>query len=94
MSAKTTVVRSLARLLHEQGQNYYIIRTMYYVIKNQLRPQEQAVLHGSENLEPGADESPDLLAEVHSAWTPRIVDVSENADVELSKLANQFLHVN
>ena len=80
------------RGLREQGCNYYIARTLYYIVRNQILPEEARLLEGSENPESAADESPGLVGEVRSAWVPRIVDISDDPVAEeLSKLAKQFL---
>ena len=78
--------------LREQGRNYYIVRTIYYIIKNQLRPQEARLLQGQEDLEVESNKDPGLLGEIQSAWTPTVVDISDDPSVaELSKLAKRFL---
>lgn len=78
--------------LREQGRNYYISRTVHYIIRNQIRPEEADLLQGTEDPESAADESPGLAAEVQSAWVPRVVDISDDLVAEeLSKLAKQFL---
>lgn len=78
--------------LHEQGRNYYMTRTIYHIMKSQLRPEEARLLQGLETPETSADESPSLMVETQSGWHPRIVDISDvPVDKELSKLANQYL---
>ncbi|EMD69258.1 hypothetical protein COCSADRAFT_130800 [Bipolaris sorokiniana ND90Pr] len=78
--------------LREQGRNYYITRTIYYIMKSQLRPEEARILQGLETPETAADESPSLVVETQSEWYPRIIDISDvPVDEELSKLANQYL---
>lgn len=78
--------------LREQGRNYYIARTVYYILKSQLRPEEVRLLQGLEHINTAADESPGLIGEIQSVWTPRIVDISDNPVAEeLSKLAKQLL---
>ncbi|KAF2622341.1 hypothetical protein BU25DRAFT_495081 [Macroventuria anomochaeta] len=80
------------RGLHEQGCNYYNTRTIYYILKNQLRPEEARLSHGLDDPETASDEKPSLDSEIQSAWTPRIVDISDDPVIEeLSKLAKQFL---
>jgi hypothetical protein len=79
--ARSTLFLALEGL-RKQGHSYYVTRTMYYLLKSQLRPQEEAVLHGSENLEPAPEESPGLLGEVHSAWIPWVADTLDDADVQ------------
>jgi hypothetical protein len=81
--------------LRDQGRSYYITRTMFYIFKQQLRPEEKRYSYGSEDAETAADEKPGLIGKIQSAWTPRIVDVSDHQTAEeLSKLANQFLGLN
>jgi hypothetical protein len=78
--------------LREQGRNYYITRTAYYIIRNQIRPEEAKLLQGTEDARVEADESPGLISEVHSAWIPSVVDISDDpVSKELSKLAKEFL---
>jgi len=78
--------------LREQGRNYYITRTAYYIIRNQIRPEEASLLQGSEDATLEADESPGLISEVQSAWIPSVVDISDDpVSKELSKLAKEFL---
>ncbi|KAJ4372660.1 hypothetical protein N0V86_008023 [Didymella sp. IMI 355093] len=78
--------------LREQGCSYYITRTLYYILKNQLRPEEARYLAGMEVSASAADESPGLVGEIQSAWVPRIVDISADpAAEELSKLAKEYL---
>jgi len=79
------------RGLREQGRNYYITRTLYYILKNQLRPEEAHYLAGMETSASAADESPGLV-EIQSAWVPLIVDISDDPVAEeLSKLAKEYL---
>lgn len=78
--------------LREQGRNYYISRTVYYIIRNQLQPEEEHLLQGTEDPETAADESPGMVGEVQSAWVPRVVNISVDLAVEdLTKLAEQYL---
>lgn len=78
--------------LREQGRNYYIVRTLYHIIKNQLRPEELRLLQGIEDPETEYDKDPGLVGEIQSAWTPTVVDISEDPSVtELSKLAKRYL---
>ncbi|CAI6315083.1 unnamed protein product [Periconia digitata] len=78
--------------LREQGRNYYITRTVYHIIKNQLRSEEARLLRGTEDPESELDKSPELESEIQSAWTPTVVDISDGAsEDELSKLAKRFL---
>ncbi|EUC50478.1 hypothetical protein COCMIDRAFT_32300 [Bipolaris oryzae ATCC 44560] len=78
--------------LREQGRNYYMTRTIYHIMKSQLRPEEARLLQGLETPETSADESPSLVVETQSEWHPRIVDISDvPADEQLSKLATQYL---
>ncbi|KAF2624882.1 hypothetical protein BU25DRAFT_347202 [Macroventuria anomochaeta] len=78
--------------LREQGRNYYISKTVYHIIKNQVRPEEAGLLLGSEDPQSVADENPGLIGEVQSAWVPRIIDISDDPVAqELSDLAKQFL---
>ncbi|KAF3003189.1 hypothetical protein E8E13_009462 [Curvularia kusanoi] len=80
--------------LREQGRNYYISRTVYYIARNQLRPQDAALLLGTEDPELAADQSPGLVGEVQSAWTPINLDISDNlAAKDLSQLAKEFLTI-
>jgi hypothetical protein len=80
------------RGLYEQGRNYYASRTVYYIIRKLMRPEEAGILLGSENPASAAEESPDLYGEVQSAWVPLVVDVSDDPVAEdLSNLAKQFL---
>jgi hypothetical protein len=80
------------RGLREQGQNYYIARTIYHVIKSRLRPEEARLSQHLANPETAADESPALDGEIQSGWVPHIVNISdEPVAEELSKLAKQFL---
>lgn len=80
------------RGLREQGRNYYITRTVYYLLRTQLRPEEFRLLQGLEDSVTAADERPSLESELQSAWTPRVVDISEDpVEEELSKLAKEFL---
>lgn len=76
------------RGLHKQGRNYYIARTVCYIIRKLMRPEETGILLGSENPTSAAEESPDLFGEVQSVWAPRVVDISDDpAAEELSNLA-------
>jgi hypothetical protein len=78
--------------LYEQGRNYYISKTVYHIIRNKVRAEESGLLLGSENLQSTADESPGLVGEVQSAWTPSIIDILDHqAAQELSDLAKEFL---
>lgn len=78
--------------LREQGRSYYVIRTLYHIIKNQLRPEEARLLQGAEDPESELYQSPELKSEIQSAWTPTIVDISDDpSEAELSKLAKRFL---
>ncbi|PVH93022.1 hypothetical protein DM02DRAFT_697757 [Periconia macrospinosa] len=78
--------------LREQGRSYYVTRTLYHIIKNQLRPEEARLLQGTEDPESELDKSPELGSEIQSAWTPTIIDISDDpSEVELSKLAKRFL---
>lgn len=78
--------------LREQGRSYYVTRTLYHIIKNQLRPEEARLLQGTEDPESESDRSPQLEGEVQSAWSPTIVDISDDpSEDELSKLAKRFL---
>ncbi|KAF3036577.1 hypothetical protein E8E12_006347 [Didymella heteroderae] len=78
--------------LREQGRNYYISRTVYYIIRNQVRPEEAELLQGTEDPVAATDESPGMIGEVQSAWVPRVVNISDDLAVEsLTKLAEQFL---
>lgn len=78
--------------LREQGRSYYVTRTVYYIIKNQLRPEEARLLQGAEDPESELDRSPELESEIQSAWTPTFVDISDDpSEDELSKLAKRFL---
>ena len=80
------------RGLREQGRHYYIARTLYYIVRNQIRPEEAQLLEGSEDAESAADKVPGLVGEIQSAWIPRVVDISDDpVTEELSKLAKQFL---
>ncbi|PVH96229.1 hypothetical protein DM02DRAFT_659399 [Periconia macrospinosa] len=80
--------------LRDQGRNYYITRTVYYILKNQLQREEARLLQGSEDSDTVTDESPGLVGEVQSAWTPRIVNISDDPVAEeLSKLAKQYLQL-
>lgn len=76
--------------LREQGRSYYLARTVYRILKNQLRPEEARLLDESEDPEEGLDEYVGT-GEVQSAWKPQILDISiEPAVDELSTLANHF----
>ncbi|KAL5398622.1 hypothetical protein PMIN02_001318 [Paraphaeosphaeria minitans] len=78
--------------LREQSRNYYITKTAYYILKDQLRLEEARLLQDSEDPETAVDESPGLLGEIQSAWTPRIIDISDDPVAEeLSKLVKQYL---
>lgn len=78
--------------LREQGRNYYISKTVYHIIRNQVRPEEAGLLLGSEDPQSVADENPSLIGEVQSAWVPRIMDISDDPVAqELSDLARQFI---
>lgn len=78
--------------LREQGRNFYITRTVYHIIKNQLRPEEARLLQGTEDPKSASDESPQLEGEVQSAWTPIVFDIYKDpSEDELSKLAKRFL---
>ncbi|KAF3011042.1 hypothetical protein E8E13_011043 [Curvularia kusanoi] len=78
--------------LREQGRNYYLARTVYYIVRNQIQPEDRGLLMGAEDRESADDESPGLFGEVHSSWVARSVDISENtATEELSYLAKQYL---
>lgn len=78
--------------LREQGRNYYLARTVYHIVRNQVRPEDHGLLMGAEDRESAEDESPGLFGEVHSSWVARCVDISENtATEELSYLAKQYL---
>ena len=78
--------------LREQGRSYYLTRTLYHIVKAQLRPEEARLLQGAEDLESEPDMSPELESEIQSAWTPTIVDISDDpSEDELSKLAKRFL---
>lgn len=78
--------------MREQGRSYYVTRTLYHIIKNQLRLEEARLLQGTEDPESESDRSPQLESEVQSAWTPTIVDISDvPSEGELSKLAKRFL---
>ncbi|EOA89630.1 uncharacterized protein SETTUDRAFT_103856 [Exserohilum turcica Et28A] len=78
--------------LREQGRNYYIVRTIYHIIKNQLRPEESRLLQGLEDRETEYDKDPGLVGEIQSAWTPTVFDISEDPSAtELSKLAKRYL---
>lgn len=80
--------------LREQGRNYYLTRTIYYIVKNQLRPQEAGLLHGAEDPETELDKVPELESEVQSTWSPSVVDISDDlSEEELSKLAKRFLKI-
>jgi hypothetical protein len=54
------------RGLREQGENYYIARTIYDVIENQLRPEVARLSQYLANPETAADESPTLDGEIQS----------------------------
>ncbi|KAF2647340.1 hypothetical protein K491DRAFT_772515 [Lophiostoma macrostomum CBS 122681] len=91
--ARSSLLLAL-RGLREQGRNYYATRTIYYILKSQLRPEEERLLQGSEDLATASDEKPSLDSDIQSAWTPRIVDISDDPVAEeLSKLAKQFLTI-
>lgn len=78
--------------LREQGRSYYVTRTVYHIIKNQLRPEEARLLQGTEDPESELDKRPELGSEIHSAWTPTIVNISDDlSGDELSILAKRFL---
>lgn len=78
--------------LREQGRSYYLARTVYYIVRNQVQPQDRGLLAGVEDRESAEDESPALFGEVHSSWVARCVDISEDtATEELSYLAKQYL---
>jgi hypothetical protein len=78
--------------LREQGRNYYLSRTVYYIVRNQVRPEESGLLAGVEDRESADDEGPELGGEVHSSWVARSVDISGDAATEeLSYLAKQYL---
>lgn len=78
--------------LREQGRNYYLSRTVYHIVRNQVRPEESGLLAGVEDRESADDESPELCGEVHSSWVARSVDISVDAATEeLSYLAKQYL---
>jgi hypothetical protein len=80
--------------LREQGRSYYVIRTVYHIIKNQLRPEEARLLQGAEDPESELDKSPELESEIQSAWTLTIVDILDDpSEVELSRLAKRFLNL-
>jgi hypothetical protein len=81
--------------LREQGRSYYVTRTVYHIIKNQLRPEEARLLQGTEDPKSELDKSPELESEIQSAWTPTVVDISDDpSEDELSKLAKRFLKLN
>lgn len=46
--------------LHYQGQSYYLSRTIYQIIKNQLRPEEARLLQEADEAESEADKKPEL----------------------------------
>lgn len=49
-------------------------------------------MQGLEGLESELDKSPELESEIQSAWTPTVVDISDDPSKDdLSKLAKQFL---
>ena len=78
--------------LYEQGLNYYITKTIYHVIRSQVRPEEARRLLGLEDLKSVLDESTGLIAEVESAWVPQIIDISDDpVSQRLSDLTRQFL---
>jgi hypothetical protein len=78
--------------LYEQGLNYYITKTIYHIIRIQIRPEEARLLLGLEDLKSVLDESPGLIAEVESAWVPQIIDISDDpVSQRLSDLTRQFL---
>jgi len=78
--------------LREQGRSYYVIRTVYHIIKNQLRSEEARLLQGAEDPESELDKSPELESEIQLAWTPTVLNISDNpSEDELSKLAKRFL---
>lgn len=80
------------RGLREQGRNYYISRTVHYIVRNQIRPEEAELLRGTEDPESGVEESPGLVGEIQSAWVPLINNISDDPFAEnLSKLARGFL---
>ena len=78
--------------LREQGRNYYITRTAYYIITNQMPREDAELLQGTEDSVTAADDSLGLLNEVQSAWVPSVLDISEDLVAkQLSKLAKDFL---
>ena len=80
--------------LRAQGRNYYITRTVYYIIKSQLRPEEARLLLGVEDPESESDRVPELESEIQSAWTPAVLNILEIPSTgELSKLAKRFLKI-
>ena len=81
--------------LREQGRSYYVTKTVYHIIKHQLRPKEARLLQGVEDLELESDKSLELESEIQSAWTPPIINILDDPSKdELSKLAKRFLRLN
>lgn len=80
--------------LRAQGRNYYLTRTVYYIIKSQLRPEESRLLLGAEEPESESDKVPELESEIQSAWSPAVLNILEDPSTdELSKLARRFLTI-
>lgn len=78
--------------LDAQGGHYYIARTVYYIIKNQVPSKELGLFQGKEDPQIAADDSPELIKEIQSAWIVRISDISDTRTAEdLSTLAARFL---
>lgn len=89
--ARSTLFLALQGL-REQGCSFYISRTMYYILRQQLRPEEVRYLAGTEDAECAADERPGMAGEIQSAWTPAIVNTSDGRTAQgLSELASEFL---
>ncbi|KAL6711313.1 hypothetical protein ACN47E_005844 [Coniothyrium glycines] len=88
---RSTLLLSL-KGLREQGRNYYIARTVYHILKNQLRSEELRLLYGNEEEDEEAQNSSWLPGEINSGWLPRTVDISDDPTAEgLSALAREFL---
>jgi hypothetical protein len=89
--SRSTLLLALTGL-RDQSCNHNVARTIYRILKNQFRPEEAGLLHGSNDIEAESDESSALIDQVQATWTPCAINISDDHVVQgLSKLAKQFL---
>lgn len=78
--------------LCNQGRNYIVARTVYRIIRSQLRPEETQIFQGLEDISQEPEGTMSLAKEISAAWTPGIMNITDDpVSQELSKLAKQYL---